>query len=151
DREVFCARLCPDLNEDTRHRMREVTEGWAAGVRPGMLAWSQGGQADSQVNSGNLHEPHAHIARVVLHDLTPELNRFLLACSILERLNVPLCNDLLATQDSEAMIEAIRSRELFISPVEDRPGWWRLHPLFQEFLLARAQRTDDIDIPDLHR
>lgn len=151
DCEVFCARLCPDLNEDTRHRLWEVTEGWAAGVKLGMLAWSQGGHADSQVLSGNLPELVDYFARVVLHDLAPELNRFLLACSILERLSVPLCNDLLATQDSEAMIEAIRSRELFISPVEDRPGWWRLHPLFQEFLLARAQRTDDMDINGLHR
>lgn len=151
DCSAFCAHLCPDLDGEVSHRLWQMTEGWAAGIKLGLLACSRGGQADAQSLSGNLPELVDYFARVVLHDLTAALNRFLLSCSVLERINAGLCDTLLGSDNSQEMIDTIRARELFLQPIEERPGWWRLHPLFQEFLLARAQREEGMDIPALHR
>jgi len=143
--DEISAKLCPSLDPHERHKLWQVTEGWAAGIKLGLLAGGQPGQSVDAALSGNQPELVDYFARVVLHDLPDEVKELLLVCSVLDRFSAPLCNDLLARDDSEVIIDQMRSRELFLRPIDDKPGWWRMHALFQEFLQGRAQLNPDVD------
>ena len=151
DCHAFGARLCPHLDEQGRRRLWQMTEGWAAGLKLGLMACSQSDTSADQAFGGKQPEMVDYFARVVLHELPPKIKYFLLACSVLERFNASLCDYLLERCDSGVMIDEIHARQLFIQGMEEQPGWWRLHPLFLEFLLGRVQRAEGIDLSALHR
>jgi LuxR family maltose regulon positive regulatory protein len=106
----------------------------------------------------------------VLASQPPEIQRFLLETSILERLSAPLCDALLAsdaaseregddrTAHSEspvprpaaAVLDYLERANLFLVPLDEERQWYRYHRLFADLLCARLDQLHPGLSPQLH-
>ena len=129
------------------------TEGWVAGLQ--LAALSLRGQADPvgyvAAFSGSHRYVLDYLAGEVLDLQNPELRRFLLATSVLERLSGELCDAVTGGSGGQAMLEEIERANLFLVPLDEVRGWWRYHQLFADLLRARLQQELPDRVPALHR
>lgn len=148
--------------------LEERTEGWIAGLQ--MAALSMRDRKDVlgfiESFSGTNRYILDYLLEEVLAGQPPEIQRFLLYTSILERLTAPLCeavlecsksnqagNDgsLLAARDSRATLEYLERANLFLVPLDDERIWYRYHHMFADLLGSQLLRTHPQVIPNLHR
>jgi len=138
------------VDEEVNHLL-EMTEGWLAGIRFALLTHHH--DHHPELNNFNASHPALidYFAQVVLGDLPSSDRQMMLCGAITEQFCPALCDALTGRSDAGRVIEGLLSRDLFIQPLAERPGWYRFHGLFQEFLRNRLQ----IELPDrvacLHR
>ena len=113
-------------------RLAERTEGWAAGLV--LAGLSLRGRPDPRgfiaaFSGGDRHVADYLVAEV-LERQPEELREFLLRTSVLERLSGPLCDAVLETQGSAALLGELEASNLFVVPLDDRRQWYRYHQLF---------------------
>lgn len=137
-------QLALQLEEAQIERLLELTEGWIAGVKIALLAEARTGRQALDAFSGRQPEIVDYFAHVVLRDLTPALHDFVLCTAAFQEFSAELCDAVLTRQDSTRLIENIAAQGLFLQELDDRPGWYRYHPLFRDFLEARLR----IEIPE---
>ncbi len=114
------------------------TEGWAAGLQLFHLA-TQGRPMEERrrmlgragVSSRLLRE---YLAQNVLSGLPDELRQFLLETCVLGRLSGALCDRLLGTSGSQAMLDELARRSVFTVPVEDTEDEYRYHSVLRQQL-----------------
>ena len=87
----------------------------------------------------------------VLAGYPPELQRFMLHTSVLERLCAPLCDALLDGGASAGALESLARSNLFLIPLDDRREWFRFHHLFAQILRLELERREPGGAPELHR
>ena len=75
--------------------------------------------------------------------LNKELKEFLINIAPLKNFNENLCNQMLKIDDSRIWIQQLIQQNVFIEPLEDRSGWFCLHPVMVE-LLSRFHNEKDI-------
>jgi LuxR family maltose regulon positive regulatory protein len=133
--------------------LREVTEGWAAGLKLASLALRQrqsGGRPNLPL-SGEQRFIADYLTEDVFERLPPEQQTFLLQTSVVDYLCAPLCDAVVESAGSQARLEALERDGLFLLPLDDRREWYRYHPLFAEYLQAALRRRLPEAVPDLHR
>ena len=81
-----------------------------------------------------------YLVAEVLERQPPELRGFLLRTSVLERLSGPLCDAVLETQGSAALLRELEASNLFVVPLDDRRQWYRYHQLFAAVAAPTAWR-----------
>ncbi|VVM58594.1 LuxR C-terminal-related transcriptional regulator [Pseudomonas fluorescens] len=167
--EVDCAGLSFDFPEsfaflrthlgegvdlEAAHAIHDLTDGWPIGLQ--LMSIALKANPKKRVKSVALLPDsaalRAYLAEDVVADLPAELFGFLQKISILRRFNCNVAAHVTGSERSAQLIAAIEERNLFIQPV-DLPGsepWYRLHPLFVEFLTQRLQASGT-DIAQLHR
>jgi LuxR family maltose regulon positive regulatory protein len=134
-------------------RLAERTEGWAAGLV--LAGLSLRGRPDSggfvaAFSGGDRHVADYLVAEVL--DRQPaELREFLLRTSVLERLSGPLCDAVLETQGSVALLGELEASNLFVVPLDDRRQWYRYHQLFADLLRLQLGVREPRLVPVLHR
>ena len=114
------------------------TEGWAAGLQLFHLA-TRGRPVEERrrmlgragVSSRLLRE---YLAQNVLTGLPDALRRFLLETCVLGRLSGSLCDRLLDTSGSQAMLDELARRSVFTVPVEDAEDVYRYHSVLRQHL-----------------
>lgn len=98
---------------------------------------------------------HAAVADYLLDDVLsrlPEASRaFLLAVSVLEDLDPPLCDALTGRSDSAALLASLEQAGLFIVAQSPDDRSYRFHPLFRDFLRDELARSDPAAAPRLNR
>jgi LuxR family maltose regulon positive regulatory protein len=143
--------------------LEERTEGWIAGLQ--MAALSMRDRADIAGFiagfSGTNRFILDYLLEEVLANQSPEIQRFLLHTSILDRLTAPLCDyvlasvgesrgtgderstpgGLLSAGPSASMLEHLERANLFLTPLDDVRAWYRYHHLFADLLRAQLQRS----------
>jgi LuxR family maltose regulon positive regulatory protein len=167
--EVDCAGLSFDFSEslaflkahldqgvglDAAHAIHDLTDGWPIGLQLMSIALKANPKKGVK---GTVLLPdsaalRAYLSEDVVADLPTELFDFLQKISILRRFNVDVAAHVTGSARAAQLIAAVEERNLFIQPV-DLPGnrqWYRLHPLFVEFLIQRLQASGT-DIAQLHR
>jgi len=102
-----------------------------------------------------------YLLEEVLAGQSPEIQRFLLHTSILERLTAPLCDAVLANDEgakregddrstrseslfvgqSASILEYLERANLFLVPLDDERIWYRYHHLFADLLRTQLQRS----------
>ena len=128
------------------------TEGWIAGLQ--LASLSMQGRDDA-------HEFVAAFAgsnRYILDYLTEEvlkrqpepIQAFLLQTCILERLSGALCAAVTGQPESQALLEALDRANMFVTPLDDRRGWFRYHQLFADLLRFRLQQNQPELAVQLH-
>ncbi|MFK8402346.1 LuxR C-terminal-related transcriptional regulator [Pseudomonas sp. BGr12] len=145
------ANLDPAINVDAAHALHEQTNGWPIGLQLLSISLKANPRRRLPSTSGSA-ELGAYLVEDVLADLPVELLEFLQKLSILRRINVEVAEFVTGAADAEDMLRGIEARNLFLLPV-DVPGehhWFRLHPMFVEFLTLRLDRTA-VDQRVLHR
>lgn len=121
------------------------TEGWAAGLQMAALslqATRDTGQFVSRFTGSN---------RYVLDYLTDEIvavqrddvREFLIETSLLDRLNAPLCDAVTGRHDSQSVLQALETSNLFLISLDDVRYWYRYHHLFSAVLQHHLERTRD--------
>lgn len=121
----------------------ELTKGWMAGF---VLMMQQYEQAISPVNVATHERAQAvfdYIAGEVLTRFPPDSQKLLLTVSILSDFTPLIAQTLSLVPQAADILEELHQSRYFVERREDRAGWYRFHPLFQEFLLRRAEQTWD--------
>jgi LuxR family transcriptional regulator, maltose regulon positive regulatory protein len=92
-----------------------------------------------------------YLVAEVLDRQPEELRGFLLRTSVLERLSGPLCDAVLDTQGSAALLRELERSSLFVVPLDDRREWYRYHQLFAQLLRLQLGAREPTLVPVLHR
>lgn len=111
------------------------TEGWPAAVRLMHVAMSSHVDPASLRSSDGFETSLTDtLSRKVLAAIDPAIARFLFEIADLETFNAELCAHMTGNgQAGEILAELIRLN-LLIFPATGRPGWYRLHNLFRDYL-----------------
>jgi LuxR family maltose regulon positive regulatory protein len=147
--------------------LEERTEGWIAGLQ--MAALSMKDRDDVLAFIAGFSGTHRYILDYLLEEVLanqpPEVQRFLLCSSILERLTAPLCDAVTeirewsversnesrpSSLDSRSILEFLERANLFLVPLDDKRIWYRYHHLFADLLRARLDQIYPGLSPRLH-
>ncbi len=153
--------------------LAERTEGWIAGLQ--MAALSMRDRKDVlgfiEGFSGTNRYILDYLLEEVLANQSPEMQRFLLYTSILERLTASLCEavlevgkledwitDKLSTTfqpsnllNCQPILEYLERANLFLVPLDDERQWYRYHHLFADLLRTQLQKSlGDQGVARLH-
>jgi LuxR family maltose regulon positive regulatory protein len=133
--------------------IRERTEGWVAGAKLALLAASDPANATESLTqfAGSHCEVARYLATAVLQEQLPEVREFLVASSIVDRMNGDLCNTLLGISNGQALLENLEASQLFIQPLDSHRQWYRYHTLFRDFLRTCLRRDASGRMPALHQ
>lgn len=127
------------LTAEDVEALTDRAEGWIAALQ--LAALSLRGREDVHEFirrfTGNDRYVVDYLVEEVLARQTGVIREFLLRTSILNRLSAPLCNALLARDDSTEILAALERANLFIVALDDYRGWYRYHHLFADVLRAR--------------
>ncbi len=139
------------IEESTLLQVR--TEGWITGLH--LTALSLQGSDDPAGFMTIFSGSHYYVADYLLNEVLnrqPEaIQDFLLQTSLLDRLSAPLCDAMLAYNDSQALLSFLEQANLFLVPLDDERRWYRYHHLFAEVLRQRMKQVAPRLAQDLHR
>jgi LuxR family transcriptional regulator, maltose regulon positive regulatory protein len=129
------------------------TEGWIAGLKLAALSMQARGDVRGFVDAfaGDHRYVADYLVDEVLHAEPERVRRFLLGTAILDRLGGPLCDAVTGERGSQALLEDLERRNLFVVALDDRREWYRYHHLFAEMLQAHATREDPDGVRAFHR
>jgi LuxR family maltose regulon positive regulatory protein len=133
-----------DLAPSDVRRLEQRTEGWIAGLKLAALSMRDRDDAHRFVES--FSGDNRHIADYLVHEALQSepdhVRRFLLATSILDRLNGRLCDVVTGEPGSQALLEDLERRNLFVVALDDRREWFRYHHLFADVLQRQSNARD---------
>ena len=150
--QLFASQYNIQLDDEMVEQLLEKTEGWAIGLQmvwqtlqnnPGMTI--QQVLEDERTSRTALFD---YLAEEVLAGQSQERQDFLLRTAILSKLDSGTCDFLLNIDNSDKILRELHNSGLFIE--ELRPGVYRYHQIFREFLLNRLQRDTRL-VVELHR
>ncbi|WP_136476359.1 LuxR C-terminal-related transcriptional regulator [Pseudomonas sp. DG56-2] len=148
------AHLDAEIDLEAAHSIHAQTDGWPIGLQ--LMAISLKSVPRKRSNSGvlatNSADLSAYLSEDVIANLPEGLIEFLQQISILRRFNADLAAHLSGCNEAAQHIANIEALNLFVLPVdmEDRYQWYRLHPMFAEFLLQKLQHSG-ADVRALHQ
>jgi LuxR family maltose regulon positive regulatory protein len=130
-------RGCP-VNSEEADEVNHSTGGWAAAI---MLT------ASGQRLPGQPHLPGTfdegmlfnYLSEEVFDQLASPLQSFLLQSSILREFTAPLCDKLLGVPGSQALIDQVKDRGLFLEERAGKGAAYAYHDLFRNYLASRFQ------------
>jgi LuxR family transcriptional regulator, maltose regulon positive regulatory protein len=133
--------------------MHARTEGWIVGLQLAGLSVPARDVGSFVAALGGGHRNILdYLREEVLARQRPAIQSFLLRSAVLDRLSGPLCDAVLGDeQASQALLEEIERRNLFLMPLDAEGGWYRYHHLFADLLRIQLQGTQPAIIPELHR
>ena len=128
------------------------TEGWPVGLA--LLAHTQrsgGATVGTSIAPSSPDRAVADFIRSeVLVGLPPEIDRFLHRTAILDVLSPSLCDAVLDSTQSDAVLETLMRAGLFITPLDGDGAWFRYHPLFRTVLHDEVSRVEPDTVRELH-
>ncbi len=134
-------------------RLRERTEGWAAGLR--LAAMSLAGHGDPErfvaEFSGSERTVADYLLAEVLASRPPEVRHLLLRTCILERISGPLADLLTGRGDGTRVLGELEESNAFVVALDVGRTWFRYHHLFGDLLRLELRREAAEEIPELHR
>ncbi len=151
-REFLHTVMRLDLPTEALAALEQRTEGWIAGLQ--LAALSLSGRSDVAAFLRAFTGSHRFILDYLTEEVFSrqprEVQSFLLATSILERLSGPLCDAVTGQPESQSRLAALEQANFFVVPLDDERHWYRYHHLFAEMLRTRLQQSDPSLIPHLH-
>lgn len=132
------------LEDSALEHLMAITEGWVAGVKIALMGAMGSGVGTLRDFNASQPEIMEYFGHAVLKGLPDYARKLFLESSLLDHFNAEIGDAVLETTHSAALMEELSRRELFIIPVQGRPGWYRYHALLREFLQARVA----IDMPE---
>ncbi|MFZ3025225.1 LuxR C-terminal-related transcriptional regulator [Pseudomonas sp.] len=147
------AYLDDDINMELAHTIHDSTDGWPIGLQ--LMSISLKANPRKKVKINRLLPDNTglrdYLTEDVVDGLPPEIIEFLERISILRRFNADLAAHVSQIPQAADLIASIEARNLFILPVdmESQQQWYRLHPLFADFLQQRLTASGT-DLQPLH-
>ncbi|HZO70955.1 MAG TPA: LuxR C-terminal-related transcriptional regulator [Ktedonobacteraceae bacterium] len=129
------------------------TEGWIAGLQLIAILLKQRATSTDIIKA--LSAGHRYIAdylvQEVLEHLPAHIQHFLLATSVLERLQGKLCEAVTGQADGQTTLAWLEQANLFLIPLDDERQWYRYHHLFAETLRQLLLQREPELVTVLHR
>ncbi|MFJ7005686.1 LuxR C-terminal-related transcriptional regulator [Pseudomonas putida] len=148
------AHLDSDIELEAAHAIHGQTHGWPIGLQLMAISLKSGPRKRAGVGlmAPNSADLSAYLSEDVIANLPEGLIEFLQQISILRRFNADLAEHLTGCDDAAQRIATIEALNLFLLPVdmEDRFQWYRLHPMFADFLSQKLQHSG-ADVRILHQ
>src|SRR5215213_7781311 len=140
------------LDETEVNDLVKRTEGWPVGLYLAALALQAEAlpATDGPGFSGDDRFMADYLWSELLAHFSPELVTFLTRTAVLERLSGSLCDAVLATTGSSAVLASLEMSNLLLVPLDRQRRWYRYHHLFQELLSAELDRREPELVPALH-
>lgn len=147
DARTLIQRVCGrDLTYAQAATLWRRTEGWPAGLQAAGLALREADALDLDATieafGATDDTVERHLAEEVLAGLEAPVEDFLLATSVLPRLNGTLCDAVTGDAGGAAMLERLHGEALFVVRADGDAAWYRYHGLFRGVLRNRRHRTD---------
>ena len=141
-----------DIEPDGARRITERTEGWLAGIYLALLGIRDAADPDEFVArfTGDTRQVLEYLQQDVLAVAAPDVRDFLLRTSLLDSLSAPLCDAVLETSESAAMLEEISRLNLFLTRLGETGSSYRYHQLFAAVLRRELEATDPAVVPRIH-
>jgi LuxR family transcriptional regulator, maltose regulon positive regulatory protein len=139
----FCQnRLGRDLSAEDLRRLLIKTEGWPAALE--LVALALDGVADQvgfiEQFAGTDSSLVDYLGEVVLSRMDERTRAFVFRISMFDRICAPLA-EALGIDAAEEQLQALRMRNLFLIPLDQRGVWVRFHHLVGEFFRERYWRA----------
>jgi len=147
------AYLDEAIDMELAHSIHDSTDGWPIGLQLMSISLKTNPRKNAKIHQllpGNT-DLRDYLTEDVVDGLPTEIIRFLEQISILRRFNARVAAHVSQTPTAAELIASIEAHNLFILPVdmESEQQWYRLHPLFAEFLQQRLIASNT-DLPPLH-
>jgi LuxR family maltose regulon positive regulatory protein len=151
--ELFRKQLGTSVPNSFIRRVHQDTEGWVTALW--LASRSVPGPQEQQnyltgAFSGSSRLIANYFAEDVFNQQSEEIKDFLLRCSILRHLEIPLCEALMPRGNSASILEQLETQNLFIVALPGPSPAWRFHRLFAQFLQNRLLRERPKDLVRLH-
>ncbi len=118
------------------------THGWVAGLHL-MLGSARHGAGLPALTGPAAHRHlFDYFAQEVLAELPPPLQSFVLHSSVLPELSPALCEAVTGRSDARTVLDALFSRQLFLSALDEAVPVLRFHDLFRDFLRGELERRE---------
>jgi ATP/maltotriose-dependent transcriptional regulator MalT len=129
------------------------TDGWLAGVHLFALALQRHSDLETVLAEfdGNHRYLTEYFYESVWRQQSPTIQTFLLSTAILDNLTGSLCEAVTGLPNGQQMLAQIEQANLFLTALDQHPGWYRYHPLFSQALLHMLEQLHPEDVPALHR
>jgi LuxR family transcriptional regulator, maltose regulon positive regulatory protein len=133
-----------DLPEPELAELTEHAEGWPAGLYLAALSIRAGGLGATRpaAFAGSNRLVADYLRSELLAHLSPDEARFLTRTAVLERMSGPLCDAVLESSGSGAILESLERSNHFLVPLDPDRHWYRYHHLFQELLRAELEQAE---------
>lgn len=142
-----------ELSAEQIRAIHERTEGWAAGLQ--LAALSARGQPDPVAFLVDDPPDDRYVTDLlwdaVIGRQPPDMRRFLVQTSILERFSASLCAAVTARADADAIIRELERSNVFLVTLDAAGQWHRYHQLFGQALARQRDELAEGEIADLHR
>ncbi len=141
-----------NLSADDIAQLDSITEGWVASLQLAALSLQDKDNPTESIHAfkGDNRYIVDYLVSEVLHRQPGYIRDFLLQTSILERLNVQLCNAVTEQVGSQHILETLDQTRLFVIPLDDRRHWYRYHHLFAECLQTELERAKPEEVAIYH-
>ena len=142
-----------DLDREDVVRLRELTEGWAAGLYLATLTIRGRDSAHEFIEAFTGDNRHVvdYLSSEVLTGLPEEMRGFLLDTSVLQRLCAPLCDAVTDRPGSVHTLHELERSNSFLIPLDTRREWYCYHHLFGELLRHELALAKPDHAGTLHR
>jgi LuxR family transcriptional regulator, maltose regulon positive regulatory protein len=139
----YRSRLGRDLPALDLQTLLTKTEGWPAALELAalVLAGSSEPTAFIQHFAGTDTSVVDYLCEMVLLQLDERTRDIVLRISMFDRICAPLAQAVTDTNDAEAALSGLRTRNLFLIPLDRSWEWVRFHHLVGEFFRATYRRT----------
>jgi hypothetical protein len=126
------------VSNQIKNEIHAKSDGWAAGLS---LIWQSKTfrQIDHQVTASTPSEIFDYFAEEIFNTLNEETQQFLIKSSILADMKVADVVALTAIEAAEDILHTLQKLNYFISQPDKIGQTFRYHPLFREFLQAKAK------------
>jgi LuxR family maltose regulon positive regulatory protein len=123
-------------------RLQERTGGWIMPLYLAALAWRSHQDTATFIASlrGDHHAVVEYLMAEVFSQQSVDIQRFLLATSLLAECTGPLCDAVVQQTGSQDLLEQLEREHLFLFPVEQTHRWYRYQAVFLDFLQDRVRR-----------
>jgi LuxR family maltose regulon positive regulatory protein len=124
--------------------LADHAEGWPAGLYLAALSIrTRGASAGTPAAfAGSDRLVADYLRSELLAHLLPDEARFLTRTAVLERMSGPLCDAVLESSGSAAILESLERTNNFLVPLDRERQWYRYHHLFQELLRAELEHDE---------
>jgi LuxR family transcriptional regulator, maltose regulon positive regulatory protein len=142
-----------ELDENERVAVVDACEGWPAPLYLAALSSRERGSAATRSTpfSGTDRYLADYLDSECLGRLSAADLRFLRRTAVLPQLSAPLCAAILDDAKGKSTLARIARANLFLLPVDGRPGSFRLHRLLRDRLLRELRDVEPQLAPVLHR
>ena len=140
-----------ELADDEVAELTRRTEGWPVALYLAALSVKAQPAANGAGLSGRDRFLVDYLQSVLLSGLSPTKVQFLTRTAVLDRLSGPLCDAVLGTTGSAAVLASLERSNLLVVPVDRQREWYRYHQLFRELLRGELERSEPELVGELTR